>query len=483
LTNTVKLTDRFTIESVMAYNRQDQVSPTMIDRVLTSSYPQPGLPSSTMDGKPYHWGGNYTPNWYAELGGDNKLKVSGINISENLKYQFTSYLDAVVNLGYNTSTATRDGVKNSITWYTYDGTLSTAKTNAINNPNQASTEYSKSFARTDYYSVSGYLNYHQTLGEKHNVTAMLGAQYNLKEYDYTVVTAKDVQSSLEILNGSGEITLKNSAKTSGPSKWHEAMMSYFGRFNYNYMSKYLLEMNLRYDGSSKFRPENRWDFFYGFSGGWRLSEEEFMKNVKFVNELKLRLSYGVVGNQSGISRYDGMQLYNFNSVNGAYIGDGRISYIKTSGEIATMGRSWERIHNYNLGLDFHLFDSRLQGTVELFMKKNNNMLIAVAYPGILGDKAPASNSGKFEAKGYEGTVTWSDKIGKVNYHVGGTFTYADNKLVDYGGVTVFKSGFVDKQQGYSLNSVFGLKYCGKIQTEEQLRKYIYKYYLSFASKV
>ena len=107
LTNTVKLTDRFTIESVMAYNRQDQVSPTMIDRVLTSSYPQPGLPSSTMDGKPYHWGGNYTPNWYAELGGDNKLKVSGINISENLKYQFTSYLDAVVNLGYNTSTATR----------------------------------------------------------------------------------------------------------------------------------------------------------------------------------------------------------------------------------------------------------------------------------------------------------------------------------------------------------------------------------------
>ena len=103
------------------------------------------------------------------------------------------------------------------------------------------------------------------------------------------------------------------------------------------------------------------------------------------------------------------------------------------------------------------------------------MLIAVAYPGILGDKAPASNSGKFEAKGYEGTVTWSDKIGKVNYHVGGTFTYADNKLVDYGGVTVFKSGFVDKQQGYSLNSVFGLKYCGKIQTEEQLKKYVDKY--------
>ena len=198
--------------------------------------------------------------------------------------------------------------------------------------------------------------------------------------------------------------------------------------------------------------------------------------MKFLNELKLRLSYGVVGNQSGISRYDGRQLYNFNSVNGAYLGDGRVSYVKSNGEIATTGRSWERIHNYNLGVDFQLFNSRLQGTVELFMKKNNNMLIAVTYPGILGDKAPASNSGKFEAKGYEGTLTWSDKIGKVNYHIGGTFTYADNKLVDYGGVTVFKSGFIDKQQGYSLNSVFGLKYCGKIQTEEQLRKYKYQYY-------
>ena len=476
LSNTFHLTKNFDLESIIFYYRQDQVSPTQIGEALTAGTQQPGFPSSTMDGKPYAWGNWATPNWRCELGGDNKLNTSGINISENLKYKLTSYLDAVVNLGYNTSTATRDAVKNSITWYTYDGTLSTAKPNAIYNPNQASTEYSKSFARTDYYSVSGYLNFHQTFAEKHTVSAMLGAQYNLKEYDYTVVTAKDVQSSLEILNGSGDIFLKNSAKTSSPDKWQEAMMSYFGRFNYNYLSKYLLEANLRYDGSSKFLPENRWDFFYGFSGGWRLTEENFMKNVKFLNELKLRLSYGVVGNQSGISRYDGRQLYNFNSVNGAYLGDGRVSYVKSNGEIATTGRSWERIHNYNLGVDFQLFNSRLQGTVELFMKKNNNMLIAVTYPGILGDKAPASNSGKFEAKGYEGTLTWSDKIGKVNYHIGGTFTYADNKLVDYGGVTVFKSGFIDKQQGYSLNSVFGLKYCGKIQTEEQLRKYKYQYY-------
>lgn len=70
------------------------------------------------------------------------------------------------------------------------------------------------------------------------------------------------------------------------TKWHEAVMSYYSRLNYNYKSKYLLEVNMRYDGSSKFKPENRWDFFYGISGGWRITEEAFMKNIKWLNDLK-----------------------------------------------------------------------------------------------------------------------------------------------------------------------------------------------------
>ena len=92
------------------------------------------------------------------------------------------------------------------------------------------------------------------------------------------------------------------------------MMSYFGRLNYDYKQRYLVEGNLRYDGSSKFRPENRWQFFWGVSGGWRLSEESFMQPLSsLVSNLKLRLSYGVLGNQSGVDRYDGTQLYNFSS--------------------------------------------------------------------------------------------------------------------------------------------------------------------------
>lgn len=103
------------------------------------------------------------------------------------------------------------------------------------------------------------------------------------------------------------------------------------------------------------------------------------------------------------------------------------------------------------------------------------MLIDVIYPGILGDKAPTANKGKFKAHGWEGMINWADKIGDVNYHIGGTFTYTTNELVDNGGSGVIQAGKRSDREGYPLNSIFGLRYCGKIQTEEQLQKYVNKY--------
>ena len=99
----------------------------------------------------------------------------------------------------------------------------------------------------------------------------------------------------------------------------------------------------------------------------------------------------------------------------------------------------------------------------------------LAYPGILGDKAPTANVGSFKANGWEGTLNWSDKIGKVSYHVGGTFTYTTNELTDNGGSATIKDGVRSDREGYPLNSVFGLRYCGKIQTQEELDKYMNRY--------
>lgn len=471
LTNKIQLLDWFKIESVIAYNRQDQVAPSRLNETLTGSYPQPGVPATTIDGKPYSWGTWLSPVWYAELGGDNRLKVSEVNISEKLTFNLMKGLDLIGNVGYNTSNASRDIQKFAITSYNYAGTKVNTEPTVSE---QSKTSYEKTSSRRDFYSFSGYLNYEKDFESGHNLNVMAGTQYELTEYDYFGAKVEDIQSSLETINGAGQVSLTDNKGT----KWHEAILSYYSRINYNYKSKYLAEVNFRYDGSSKFK-EGRWAPFYGVSAGWRISEEGFMDGTdSWLNELKLRLSYGVVGNQSGIDRYEGSQYYNFKSLSGVLIGSNKATIIDTNGKIASTSREWERIHNYNVGLDFRMFNGRFSGTLEGYLKRNNNMLITVTYPGVLGDNAGYSNAGKFEAKGFEAQGTWSDKIGNVSYHIGGTFSYNTNKLIDIGGVTVLSSGFKDKQQGYPLNSVFGLRYIGKIQNEEQRLKYLYRYLAS-----
>ena len=463
----LQVAKNFTLTTDIAYNRQDQVAPSQIGSVLSAGTPQPGLPASTIDGRPYAWGTWCAPNWIAELGGDNKLRVNAINISEMATWNINKNLDAVVTIGYNTSSASRDNVSKAIDWYNYAGTRE-----VFHKPTQSESSYSSTFSRTDYYMGSGYLNYHTALADKHHISAMVGAQYNYMQYKGSGVSVKDINPELEIPNGQGLVSI------SGASKYHEAMMSYFSRLNYDYKERYLLEGLMRYDGSSKFQKENRWQFFWGLSGGWRLMEESFMKPLDHIfSNLKLRLSYGVVGNQSGIGRYDGTQIYNVKTASGALIGSGLLTYIDTNGELASTDRTWEKIHNYNVGLDFGFLNNRLTGSVEGFYKRNNNMLVSVDYPGILGDKAPKANKGKFEAKGWELNLNWADRIGQVKYHIGGMITYATNKVLDIGATSVISAGFKSVQEGYPLNSYFGYRYMGKIQTQEQLQKYT-DYYMS-----
>ena len=360
-------------------------------------------------------------------------------------------------------------MQNSIQYYNYVGNMQTLK-----DPAQANSYFKQTNSRTDFYSISGYVNAHKTLADVHNLSLTLGAQYEFKQYTYFGTQVKDIQEGLEIVNGAGEVTL-----TGQEDIYENSIMSFFGRFNYDYAGRYLFEFNGRYDGSSKFLPENRWDFFWGVSAGWRISEEQFMKGLGWVSNLKLRASYAEMGNQSGISNYDGVQLYGLNTATGAYVGSDKLSYIATSGVLASKSRSWERIKNYNVALDFGFNIGKagnLSGTVEYFEKHNDNMLVAISFPATLGDKAPSANAGKFKDWGYEGQVTWRGKVGKVDYHVGGTLTFARNELTDYGATTVLKSGYSSTSQGYPLKSIFGLRYAGKIPNEATLKAYMAKYY-------
>ena len=466
LNNTMQLAKNFSLQSVIAYNRQDQVAPTQIGAALKAGQAQPGFPTSTISGKPYAWGEDWcSPNWLAELGGDNNLTVNAVNISETLRYEIFPGFTANAVLGYNHSGAIRDTKSLQVDFYNYNDTFE------VTNPTKKDdTYYEKGNSATDFYSVQGYLNWNKTFKEMHNLSVMAGVQYNMKQYEWTRVRIQNNEPTLEVPKGSGTVTINKA------EKWEEAIMSYYGRANYDFKSKYMVEGQFRYDGSSKFQAANRWAFFWGASLGWRITEESFMEASRsWLNELKLRASYGNVGNQGGIDRYSGVALWNLNSQGGNLIGGSLVSNIDTNGKLVSTDRTWERVHNYNIALDFGLFSNRLSGTVEAFWKHTGNMLIDVIYPGILGDKAPTANKGKFKAWGYEGQINWRDRIGNVNYHVGGTFTYADNELTDNGGSGVKAGGIKSDREGYPLRSVWGLRYCGKIQTEEQLAKYIDRY--------
>lgn len=343
-----------------------------------------------------------------------------------------------------------------------------------------------------YQYYSALLKYNKTFADVHNISVLAGINAEKKQVKKLAAGRKDFEN-----DGVYDLNLADGTlQGNSGGKFQNGTYSYIAKVNYDYAEKYLIELVGRRDGNSKFADGYRFQNYGSFSLGWVFTQENFIKPVSSFIGLdfgKVRLSYGSsgndaglgdydyvsygeVGNQSGIDRYDGTQFYKFESQSGAYIGPNKGTIIDTNGKIASLGREWERIKNYNLGLDFSLFNSRLTGTAEVYMKRNDNMLINVSYPGVLGDNAGMSNNGKFRSHGWEVMVNWSDKIGKdFTYHVGGTYSFNTNKLTDIGAVSVLKSGFVDKQQGYPLNSIFGLRYAGKAQTEEERQKYLYRF--------
>ena len=216
--------------------------------------------------------------------------------------------------------------------------------------------------------------------------------------------------------------------------------------------------------------------FPGVSASWRISQEEFLKSSKVFNELKLRASYGQTGNQEGIRLYDYIQLLKFRD-------DGwgtKLTYPFGSGSqtqamgldvLAGVNRTWEILENINAGIDAAFLDSRLGFSFDYFVKMNNNMLIPVTYPSMLGATPPDTNSGKLRTNGFELTLNWTDKIGNVEYSAQFQLSDAKNKLVEYGGSDTYELGLNKTREGYPINSYFAYVYDGVVKDQADLDAY------------
>ncbi|MFY0686442.1 MAG: SusC/RagA family TonB-linked outer membrane protein [Cyclobacteriaceae bacterium] len=250
------------------------------------------------------------------------------------------------------------------------------------------------------------------------------------------------------------------------------ILSYVGRINYDYGGIYLLEALARRDGSSRLHPDFRWSNFYGVSGGVNIAEMSFLASSA-VNVLKLRASWGQTGSTAGISAYDYFSgITTGTAVFGTSAGFANTARING---ISTLDRTWERVSTTNFAVDFGVFENRLSGTAEYFIRKNDDMLIRVTYPSVLGANAPLTNSGSFTTKGWELALNWRDQIGAVKYNLGYMLWDAVSEVTSLEGAVAIERGVNDPIEGKPLNAIYTYETDGIMTTEEEVLAYYQEY--------
>jgi TonB-linked SusC/RagA family outer membrane protein len=245
-----------------------------------------------------------------------------------------------------------------------------------------------------------------------------------------------------------------------------ALHSYYGRINYNYAEKYLFEANIRRDGSSRFSAANRWGTFPSASVGWRISQEKFFAKLKpAVNEMKVRLSYGSLGNQNV-----GGTLYPYTTAINPLTNIFPIGNIQTSGYAQTTlpnpNIKWETVTESNLGIDAGFLNNRLTLSGDIFIKKTKDMLLSPQLPAVLGGLTSANiNLGKMDNKGWELSLGWKDQTGNLRYSFTASLANTKNKITSLGGTPAVLND-ATRQIGHSVDALYGYKVKGIAQVSD-----------------
>lgn len=292
-----------------------------------------------------------------------------------------------------------------------------------------------------------------------DLQVMAGASQEKWEERKNSATKYDLlDPALDVINGAtGE------ASASGEWKgW--AMRSYFGRINLGWLERYLVEFNLRSDGSSRFHPDKRWGYFPSGSVAWRISEEAFMKEVGWLSNLKIRASYGSLGNNS-VGNYDAVSAYE----KANYILGGGVNMGLSQGRIANTSLTWESTYVANAGIDFGALNNRLTSTIDVFNKRTANILIDLPAPAVHGEAdVPKKNSAEVVNNGFEFTVGWQDRVNDFSYYVNGNLTYIKNKVTKFGDTKYAGNRII--QEGLPIQTLYLIPTDGIIQDKRDLEK-------------
>jgi len=286
------------------------------------------------------------------------------------------------------------------------------------------TSYRYSYG-SNSYTADLLLRYNNTFG-KHDVSGFLGyEQYRSENSGFSAEKKGLIDWSVTDITSAAEML-----SIDGSAKSEYAMISYFGRANYAYDGKYLLEANFRSDASSKFAPGHRGNLFPSFSIGWRVSEEPFFQPLKnAIDYLKLRASYGSLGNTVG-GNYDWQALYK--KVNNVFNEQVQNGLIQSS--IQNYALSWEKLTTYNVGFEAAFLNQRLTTEIDLYSRKTSDILAnSIIYKTMGTISAPMSNTATMTNQGIELSLGWNDKIGDFRYGISANLTYNTNKVTSFKG--------------------------------------------------
>src|SRR5881296_3080457 len=314
----------------------------------------------------------------------------------------------------------------------------------------------------------GYAQFSRTFADRHAVELMGGISHEDDDVDWFQAGRYNFPNQ-DVwglnLGGTG-----NTWTGGGGSQW--AIRSLFSRLSYGFNNKYLLDATLRYDGSSRFRPDKRWGLFPGVSLAWRISEEPFARrHLSTFDDLKLRVSYGETGNQEGINLYDYLQLITIGGRGPYPFGTGGQDQSAYLSGMVAKDRTWETIATTNVGWDATLLSSRLNVTFDYFVKRNKDMLVPINAPALLGATPPFANAGSLKAWGFETSVGWRGALRGLSYSARISLSDAQNKVVNYGGQDTYVLGYNYVRQGYPVNTYFGYVFDGLIRNQAELDAY------------
>ena len=338
-----------------------------------------------------------------------------------------------------------------------------------------------------YYSTNIFGTYDDTFNQAHHLSVVGGMNYEAwKNKNISAYGENLVSTDLDDLDLVGQNAEGATITGVGGGQNEYALLGIFGRINYDYKSRYLFEVSGRYDGTSRFASGSRWGFFPSASAGWRISEESFFQPVRqWIDNLKVRGSFGSLGNQNISSYYSFARLISISGL-GYTFGEGSVlpKYSSLSAPIAS-GMTWETAQQWDFGFDLTMLGNRLNLTVDGYIRDTKDMLTdGVDLPGVYGADLPDMNAADLRTKGYEITLNWRDRLTLGNkpfeYSVGLNLSDYKSVITKYDNEN--KTFAKDYYEGMEIGEIWGYVTDGLFQTDEEAKAYAEKVDLSYVLK-